>query len=173
MKRKISTYQVAFLGMMLAVALVLSFFESTLCAFLALPPGIKLGLANLATMYTLFFAGNVPAVILVLLKSTFVGLTRGFTGFFLSLSGGLMSILVLMLLKRFRNFGFSYVGISVIGAIFHNIGQILAASVLIRSVFTLYYSIVLMLSGAVMGILTGITFGQLVPHFNKLSNKYK
>ncbi|RPF48955.1 heptaprenyl diphosphate synthase [Hydrogenoanaerobacterium saccharovorans] len=173
MKRKISTYQVAFLGMMLAVALVLSFFESTLCAFMAIPPGIKLGLANLATMYTLFFAGNVPAVILVLLKSAFVGLTRGFTGFFLSLSGGILSILVLMLLKRFNNMGLSYIGISVVGSIFHNIGQILAASILIRSVLTLYYSMVLIVSGAVMGVLTGITFGQLVPYFNKFSNKYK
>ncbi len=169
MKRKISTYQVAFLGMMLAVALVLSFFESTLCAFMAIPPGIKLGLANLATMYTLFFAGNVPAVILVLLKSAFVGLTRGFTGFFLSLSGGILSIL----LKRFNNMGLSYIGISVVGSIFHNIGQILAASILIRSVLTLYYSMVLIVSGAVMGVLTGITFGQLVPYFNKFSNKYK
>lgn len=161
------------MGMMLALALVLSFVESSVGALLALPPGVKPGLANLATMYTLFFAGNVPALTLVLLKSVFVGLTRGFTAFFLSLAGGMLSILVLVLLKRFGNLGLSYIAVSVIGAIVHNIGQILAATVLIRSSFTLYYSVVLVLAGAVMGVVTGITFQQLEPHLKRLRNKYK
>lgn len=171
MKKKYSAYRVAFMGMMLALALVLSFVEGTVAALMALPPGVKLGLANLATMYTLFFVGSGSATVLVLLKSGFVGLTRGFTGFFLSLAGGLLSILVLAVLKRFGNFGLSYLVVSVIGAVFHNIGQILAATVLIRSTFTLYYSVVLVFAGAVMGVVTGITFQQLEPYFKRLRNK--
>ena len=173
MGRKISNYKIAFLGMMLAVALVLSSFEAFFGAMLALPPGVKLGLANLATMYTLFYVGRMPAVILVVLKSAFVGLTRSPTAFFLSLCGGMLSVLVLIILERLGNLGLSYIGVSIIGSLFHNVGQLLAASLLLRSSLTLYYSAVLLVSGAAMGILTGITFEKMLPYLTRLRGRYK
>lgn len=173
MQRKITNYQIAFLGMMLALSLVLSSVESFFGAVLALPPGVKLGLANLATMYTLFYVGKMPAVVLVVLKSAFVGLTRSPTAFFLSLCGGLLSIFALIILQRFHNLGLSYVGVSIVGSLCHNAGQLLGASLMLRSSFTLYYSAVLLVSGALMGILTGLTFQKMLPFLTRLRGKCK
>ena len=75
--RNEKTRRVALMGLLFALSVVLSFLEGTLTPLLGLPPGVKLGLANVVVMYALFFLGRGSAFTLVLLKSYCVLLTRG------------------------------------------------------------------------------------------------
>ena len=154
-------------GILFAVALTLSFFESMIPTAGFLPPGVKLGLSNIVTMYAVFTVGASTAVSIVVLKSCFVFITRGIIASALSLSGGLLSILVMILLSKIFNKNKNYLIISIFGAICHNIGQITAASIIISS--KLIYTLpVLVISGVVMGIITGIILKTVMPYINKL-----
>ena len=160
--RRNKAYRVAFLGLMLGLALALSFFESLLPALPFLPVGVKLGLSNIVTMYCLFFLGGRPAFSVAVLKSLFVLLMRGPVGAALSLAGGLFSVAMMLLSKRLP--GLSNGIISMVGAISHNIGQLLLACVILKSAYTLYYLPVMIISGAVMGAVTGILLRLVMPY---------
>ncbi|MEG2022177.1 MAG: Gx transporter family protein, partial [Oscillospiraceae bacterium] len=96
--KKFSTRSVALTGMLFALAIVLSFAEGMLTPIFGLPPGVKLGLSNIVVMFALFYIGKPQAVLLAVLKGGFAMLTRGFIAGVLSLSGGLFSCLILILL---------------------------------------------------------------------------
>lgn len=87
--------EVAWTGMLFALAIALSFLESAITPLLGLMPAMKLGLSNLVVMYALLFLNTRTAAELVLLKALFAMLTRGPTAGFLSLCGGVLSFLVL------------------------------------------------------------------------------
>jgi len=158
---------VAFGGMLFALAILLSFIEGMLAPVLGLPPGIKLGLANIVVMYTLFFLGKGQAFTLVILKSFFVMLTRGVSGGALSLAGGLLSLTVLILLTISKKHRPSYFVLSIAGAVFHNIGQLLMASLWLRTAFSLAYAPVLIISGIGMGAITAVSLRMLLPALEK------
>lgn len=162
-----STRRLAFLAMMLAIIMALSALEHMLPPLPGLPPGVRMGLSNIVTMYALFFMGAKPAVSLAVLKSLFVLLLRGVTAGFLSACGGLLSILIILLLTRMFGDKISYLILSISGAIFHNIGQIAVASVLLGSGFVLYYLPVLIVSGVIMGSVTGVLLRVVMPLFHK------
>ena len=122
--RNEKTRRVALMGLLFALSVVLSFLEGTLTPLLGLPPGVKLGLANVVVMYALFFLGRGSAFTLVLLKSFFVLLTRGAMAGALSLGGGLLSLGVMAVLCLFRSRPSVFI-LSVCGAITHNFGQLL------------------------------------------------
>ena len=86
------TRHIALSGLLFALAMALSFIEGTL-TIPGLMPGMKLGLANIVVMYALFFMGPKQALVLDVLKALFVFLVSGFTAGFLSLCGGLLSLL--------------------------------------------------------------------------------
>ena len=90
-------------GLLFALAMALSFIEGTL-VIPGLAPGMKLGLANIVVMYALFFMGARQALYLDLLKALFVFLVSGWTAGFLSLCGGLLSLLVMSNLQNIRNY---------------------------------------------------------------------
>ena len=150
--RNEKTRRVALMGLLFALSVVLSFLEGTLTPLLGLPPGVKLGLANVVVMYALFFLGRGSAFTLVLLKS-----------FFVLLSLGVMAVLCL-----FRSRPSVFI-LSVCGAITHNFGQLLVINLLMtQSVYTLYYAPVLLLSGLGMGALTSVGLKALLPALEKL-----
>ena len=91
------TRRIALSGLLFALAMALSFIEGTL-TIPGLLPGMKLGLANIVVMYALFFMGPRQALVLDVLKALFVFLVSGFTAGFLSLCGGLLSLLVMWVL---------------------------------------------------------------------------
>ena len=91
------THSIALSGLLFALAMALSFIEGTL-VIPGLLPGMKLGLANIVVMYALFFMGPNQALVLDVLKAFFVFLVSGWTAGFLSLCGGLLSLLVMWLL---------------------------------------------------------------------------
>lgn len=168
-KRSYSAKKVALMGMLFALAMVFAFIESALPALPALPVGVKLGLSNIVTMYCLFCLGVKEAFVLACLKSGFVFLTRGATGAMMSFGGGIFAIAIMALLlvpKRYRP---SMLLISAAGAIFHNIGQLAVAAILLKSMRTFYYLPVMVLSGMGMGLLTGMTLRIVMPYVTKLS----
>ncbi|MBC8569333.1 Gx transporter family protein [Oscillospiraceae bacterium NSJ-54] len=166
-----AAYNVAFTGLLFALAVVLAFLEGLLPTAAFLPPGVKLGLSNIITMYALFFVGGKRATAVAVLKSLFVFLTRGFTASVLSLCGGLLSLGVMLLLIRLKKVKLHYLTVSIFGAVFHNLGQIAAASLLLETALVFYYLPVIILSGIVMGVVTGITLRIVMPALDRLQHK--
>ena len=101
---------------------------------------MKLGLANIVVMYALFFMGARQALYLDLLKALFVFLVSGWTAGFLSLCGGLLSLLVMWVLYYKLPFRPTWFILSVCGALSHNIGQLLGAGLILSSAMSLYYA---------------------------------
>ena len=168
MKQSVSR-RVAVTGMLFALAIVFSVVESLLTPVLGLPPGVKLGLANVVVMYAVLFISRREALLLVLLKAFFALLTRGPTAGFLSFSGSMMSFLLLVLLLLPKNKP-SYFILSVFSALGHNLGQLLAAVVLLGRV-SLAYTPVLLISGIVMGTVTAFVLRVLLPAMEKAKGK--
>jgi len=150
--------KIAFLGMMLALMVVLSMAETM---FLALPPHFKPGLANVVVMYVVFSVGKKEAVTLNILKSLFVLIIRGGTAGLLSFCGGMFSIAIIILLAHRKNPQFSYVFISICGACMFNIGQLTAASFLLNFDGIFYFLPIFLLvsivTGGVCGVLVNYT----------------
>jgi len=166
--RNNKTRQVALSGLLFALAMALSFMESAITPLLGLIPGVKIGLANIVVMYALFFMGLPQALTLNILKAFFVGLTRGVTAGLLSLSGGLVSLLVMWLLYYHCPLRPTWFILSVCGALAHNIGQLLGASVILSTAVSLYYAPVMLVLGLVMGMLTSVTLRAMLPALGRL-----
>jgi heptaprenyl diphosphate synthase len=152
-----------------ALALVLSIVERWIPLDLIVPiPGIKLGLANIVTLFALLRLSPLDAAIILLIRSLVMGLITGPTTLMFSLAGGTLALLVMWLLSRFEGRAFSLVGISVAGAAAHNIGQI-SVGVLLLSEPLLYlmYLPPLLLAGLVTGTLTGITAFPIAARFSR------
>ncbi len=161
--------RIAITGVLFALAMALSYAESTLSLLFLLPPGVKLGLANIVIMYCLLFAGPRYALSLVLLKSAFALITRGAIAALLSLSGGALSFITLLILLYVFKQKTNYFITSVSGAIAHNLGQLLALSLFFNSAYTFYYAPVLLISGLAAGTVTSLTLRALIPTLSKLN----
>lgn len=166
--RQQKTKKIAMTGLMLALAIALSYLESLIPSVGI--PGVKLGLSNTVTMYCLFFLGPVPAFTVALLKSGFVLLTRGAVSGLLSLAGGLCSVAVMLLVNKL---GASYGMASVTGALTHNLAQLVVARFITGSVFSWYYLPVLVISGVVMGTVTALVLRLVMPVLEKIDIKQK
>lgn len=156
------TYRIALMGLLFALALVLSVAEDVLTPS-GLMAGMKLGLSNIVTMYCLFFLGVPSAAALVLLKSLFALLTRGATAALLAGCGGAFSVLLMFLLLHLSGGKASFLLLSVCGAVGHNMAQLAAACFLMQTALTVYYLPVLLLSGIAAGVLTGILLRVILP----------
>ena len=96
--RNTKARETAWTGMLFALAIALSYLESLVSPLLGLMPAIKLGLSNVVVMYALLFLRTRTALLLVVLKALFAFLTRGATAGFLSLCGGSLSLVVMLVL---------------------------------------------------------------------------
>ena len=167
MRKNNPAAQVAFMGLLFALAIALSVLESWLPAFIAVP-GIKLGLSNIVVMYCVFLLGASGAFTLAVLKALFVLFTRGLIAAALSGAGGAASICVMLLLISMQKHTASYSLISMAGAVAHNMGQLaLAALLLGTGRIMLYYLPVLFFSGLIMGMLTAVLLRAVMPYFSK------
>lgn len=148
------TQTVARLGLLTALALVLGWLEAQLPALPGLP-GVKLGIANTVLLYVLVLYGGRQALGVMLTRVCLAGLLyAGFTGFWYSLAGGLLSLGVMLLLRRFG--GLSLVGVSIGGAAAHNLGQLCVACVFIGHRAALAYAPILLVAGIMTGAVTGV-----------------
>ena len=153
------TKRLTLLALLTALALVLSYVESLLPPLTAVP-GIKPGLGNLSVLLALYGLGVWPALALSAVRLTLSSLLFG-TGmrFLYSLAGAALSFLAMTLLKRTDRF--SPVGVSVLGGVCHNLGQI-AAALLLETPAILGYLPVLLLTGTLSGALIGLLGGWLL-----------
>lgn len=154
----------AFLGISCGLMLVLSAADSIISAAFPLP-GVRIGLSNVAIITVMLLYGLPWGGCMALLRTAFAFLARGFTAGLMSLSGGLLSFfaayILLCLLKR------SYKFSALISAVFHTAGQLAAACILTKSVYSLYYAPVLIPASIAAGILTGTVTEMIVKRFGK------
>ncbi len=156
--------RVAFLGLFTAFAMILSFVESQIPTFVAIP-GIKLGLPNIAIIIILYRFGWKEASIVSLLRVILTSLLFGTVlSMLYSIAGAVLSLVAMILLKKFL----STVTISVIGGVCHNIGQILVAILVTETSQLLYYLPVLIISGVIAGIVVGIIAAMSVKKIEKI-----
>ena len=152
--------RVAYYGLCIALAFVLSYLESLLPVFTGVP-GVKLGLTNLVVLVALYRMKVYDALFINVVRIILVGLTFGNGYSFLySLAGGIFSFVVMVILYRSKKFG--SVGVSVSGGVAHNFAQIAVAMCIMETDALLFYLPVLVLSGTVAGILVGLLSGQIV-----------
>lgn len=151
-------YRAAVCGVFCAVALILSYLEGfvPLGAFLGIP-GVKLGLANIATVVLFCRIGIYHAAAVSLLRILISSLLFGsVTSLAFSLCGGILSFLVLILTCRIYERYIGLVGVSVLCAAAHNIGQMLAASILMQETGVFLYLPLLLLAAVFCGAVTGV-----------------
>lgn len=155
-------------ALLFALALVLSIVENSFPALLVSVPGVKFGLSNIAVMYALFFLRKRQAFMIAILKALFVTVTRGVIAGILSLSGGLISLVVMILLLLLFRDRISYFLISIAGSVFHNIGQLIAVAFIYTSIYTFAYFPVLLLTGLAAGAATATLLKLIIPALKKL-----
>lgn len=149
------------LGVLTAAALILSYAESVLPPVFSAVPGIKVGLPNVVIIFVLYRMGISSAASVSLLRIAVSALLFGSPiSFLYSLSGALLSLAVMVILKKTRVF--SYVGVSVAGGVFHNLGQILAAMLLLQTSAIGYYMTVLAVTGTLAGLFVGLCAAYLI-----------
>ena len=169
------TNKVALLGIFGAVALVLSFLEGMLIPDIPfLPVGAKPGLSNIITMYIAGTMGFPGAIYITMLKALFALITRGATGAFMSFSGGLLSTVAVCLLIKYQGRIFSYLGLGIVGAVMHNLGQLVAACIVSGTFALMNYGKYLLIFALITGTVTGTVLLILMPKLKKISGtKYK
>ena len=156
------------LTMLLALSVVLNIIESFIPLFNGNIPGLKLGLANIIVLIVLYMFSFKDALYVSLLRILLVGILR--TGlfsmtFFFSLGGAFFSLCSMFLAKKTK---LSIIGVSIVGSIFHSIGQILVAILIIKNVYIIYYVPWLLLFSIPTGILVGFTSKTIL---NNLENR--
>lgn len=144
----------AYFGIFIGLALIVTYIELLIPFYFGIP-GVKLGLTNLVVVSVLYSLGAKEALLLSILRIVLSGFLFGnLFGILYSLAGGVLSLAVMNLLKRSGSF--SIVGVSMCGGVFHNIGQLLMAMLVVESFNLFYYLPVLLISGLITGILIGI-----------------
>ena len=153
------TKKVTVMGLALALAMILSFVESQIPAFVAIP-GVKMGLANIAVVFALYKLGWKEAALISLLRVALVSLLFGnFASLFYSLAGAVLSLAGMIGLRKTGLF--SEIAVSVVGGVLHNVGQIAMACLLLQTDVIRYYLPFLVLSGVLAGVVIGLLAGIL------------
>lgn len=155
-----NTKKLTRLALTVSFALILSYIESRIPAFVAIP-GVKVGLANIAVIFSLYKLGAKEAASISVVRVLLVSFLFGSPiSLIYSLTGAVLSFAVMLLLKKLTPLG--EITISVCGGVSHNIGQIAAASFMLETNVVVYYLPVLILSGTVAGIAVGVASALLI-----------
>ena len=158
--------KIAYAGLLVALSFVCSYIETLLPIPIGIP-GAKLGLANLVILTCLYIMGEKPALLLSFVRILLVGFTFGnLASMLYSVAGAILSYVVMVLAKKGKKL--SITGVSVLGGIFHNLGQILVAIFVLETGSLMYYFPVLVLSGIVAGTVIGVMGGIMVQRFKSL-----
>lgn len=160
------TKRIACLGLFIALAFVLSYVECLLPLNIGIP-GAKVGLANLVVMVALYTLGKKDAALLSFVRVVLVGLTFGNLAMLLySLAGAILSFLAMLIAKRTKLF--SITGVSVLGGVFHNVGQIIVAMLVLETGSLLYYLPFLIVIGTISGVVIGLLSGMITARVGRL-----
>ena len=154
-----SLKRMAYLAMLCGVAMIFSFIESQIPSFVGIP-AIKMGLPNIVIVLILYKLGAKEAILVNLVRMLLSSLLFGnLMMLAYSMAGAALSMLAMLIMKKL---GFNVITVSVLGGIFHNIGQIIVAAIVVATVELLYYLPVLIISGTISGILIGLIGGIVV-----------
>ena len=147
------TEKIAVVGVLAAFGAILSYIESLLSFSVGIP-GIKLGLANIAVLVALYLYGTKPALCVNVVRIIVVGLMFGnvFSILF-SLAGAFVSFFVMVIFKKLDSF--SVIGVSTVGGVAHNIGQLVVAMAVVDNYSVMYYVPPLLVAGMLTGIVIG------------------
>lgn len=157
-RRGSSAHRLVSLAAFVALAMILSFIESRIPTFVAIP-GVKIGLANIVVVFCLYRMRAVDAAIVSLVRVALSSLLFGsLTSFFYGLGGAVVSLAVMILLKQAK---LGSIAVSTVGGVSHNIAQIAVASILLGTNVVGYYLPFLVLSGTIAGIVVGVSGGIL------------
>lgn len=156
--------KVSILSLTIALAMILSYVESQIPSAVAIP-GVKMGLANLAVIFTLYKIGMKEAIIVSMVRVFILAVLFGnAVSLIYSVSGACLALLSMFILKSTNRF--SNVGVSVAGGVMHNVGQIAAACILLETNILKYYLPFLLVSGVGSGIVIGLVSAALISRVN-------
>lgn len=160
------TKKIAYLGLLIALAFVFSYIEFLIPVNLGIP-GAKLGLANLVIIVALYTINEKDAFVLSMIRIVLVGFTfANLASMLYSLAGGILSFFAMVLAKRSKKL--SMTGVSVIGGIFHNVGQIVIAICVVKTASLIYYLPVLMVAGITAGVAIGLLGAMVTKRIKRL-----
>lgn len=165
-------YRIALTAILCALAIALNALEGMIPPLPFLPPGAKPGFSNIITMFAAGSLGFPQAVAIALMKGLFSFITRGATAGIMSISGGLLSAAAMYLLMRYARKHFGLLGISVICALCHNMGQLVAAMFITSTASIVNYAPALAVFGIVTGAVTGVILRAVIPALEKMKNHF-
>lgn len=156
-------------ALLTGLALALSLVDTAVSSAIPFLPGFKLGIANIVTMFALYYLGFRETLIINIIRCVLSALLSGFvTMLFFSLAGGLLSLFIMAFLKK----RISMVKVSVSGGIAHNMAQAAVAAVLTATPQVSYYIPFLVISGAVSGFFIGVLCSALMLRLRAFDNIY-
>ena len=162
--------KIAYLAMLIALAMIFSYVEALIPINFGIP-GVKLGIANIVILVGLYVVEPKDVLVISVIRIVLVGILFGnVMSISYSLAGGLFSFLMMWLIKKIK--GFSIVGVSIAGGVSHNIGQLAVAILVIENLKLIAYIPVLLIAGAVTGLIIGILSVRIVPVMKKEVEKY-
>lgn len=167
------TTKMIFIALIVAQALVLHVLEGMIPVPIGIP-GAKLGLANIFSIISLFILGFRSTLVVVVLRVALATMFGGtLSSFMFSLSGGILSLVMMFLVKTLLKDKVSIIGISGAGAVSHNIGQLLVASYIVRNFSVMLYLPVMTFIGIGTGIFIGIAANYIIGHMSKIKTVQK
>ncbi|WP_352399851.1 Gx transporter family protein [Anaerotignum sp.] len=157
--------RVAYYGLFASLAILMGYVEM-LIPMPLLVPGMKLGLANVIIVIVLYFMDGKAAFFISFVRVLLSGLLfAGFAGLLYSLAGAILSFGIMALLKKTNQF--SIIGVSIAGGVFHNIGQIIVATMVVENLKLLYYFPFLLFFGVATGTVIGIVAKMSLGYLNR------
>lgn len=164
------TYKLSLYSLLLALSLILSFFENAFFPSILPLPGVKAGLANVVTLFSLYTISPLATFSILIVRSVVSSIFGGgVTALVFSISGGTLAFLSMLFLKRFK--AFSIYGVSMLGAALHSIGQIIASSLLFFSLSIFMYLPIMLLASVVTGLLTAFIAQFIITRTDMYKNK--
>ncbi len=153
--------KIARVGIISALAVVIGYIESFFPPIIPVA-GFKLGLSNIAVMYAFYKLGKREAFLVMLVKVLITSLWfQGLNALIFSLFGGVFSLLAMVMTDKME---LSKIGVGMAGGVFHNVGQILAAAIVLGTTSAFYYVLVLIPSGLLTGALVSFTTSILIKY---------
>ena len=146
--------------------MILSYIESILPVFVGIP-GAKLGLPNMVIVLLLYLIGAKEAVCVNILRILLSGFLFGnLFSILYSLAGGLLSLAVMVILKKRGSF--SVFGVSMAGGVFHNVGQLIVAMLVVETFSVAYYVPVLLIAGVITGFIIGVVANEMLKRLGSI-----
>jgi len=156
------TRRIALSGLLVALMLVLGYIESLIPVMPGVP-GVKLGLSNGVLIFAIYMLDIPTAFALMVVKVALSGLMfSGVSAMIYAFAGGLVSMIIMAALSKIK--GVHSITVSMMGGVFHNVGQVAAAMVMLQTSSLMYYMAVLMAVGLATGAATGVAANLVMKH---------